>query len=425
MIESVADLQRFLNDQPRFRQQNDDHVMRDLVAQCHHPERSYKIIHVTGTNGKGTAAITAAHLLKGQGFKVGLFVSPYITRFNERIQLNDVPISDQHLLAVAQDLMRQFSDYSEPITQFEWLTLIMLVAFARYNVEIAVIEVGIGGRHDRTNLVYGDVGLITSIGADHLALIGPTLRDVAFEKAGIIKPHQVTFLGPMKAELQRIIEDEAKQQQASLMCWQRDWRETHQFNSQGATLAVWWENRCIFQGQVSCFADWQVQDCALGILAAVALLAQFQQLPQLKRFQQALSCISFPGRFELLQTQPCVVVDGAHNPPAIHALIEGVAKRFSKAHVYLITAMMRDKDIEQNMALLTQAGWDLAFTRLSNERSLTKSELKQRVTFPVCWYDTWQQAYQEVLKKANSQDVILFAGSLYLVSEVRNFFKSR
>ncbi|WP_261805717.1 bifunctional folylpolyglutamate synthase/dihydrofolate synthase [Lapidilactobacillus luobeiensis] len=424
---TIAEVLAFLHSRPRLHRSDKLDLMRQALRLFDDPQDKFATIHVTGTNGKGTTCHLISSLLVAQGYHVGLFTSPFVLRFNERIQIDDQQIPDAELIKLVTRLRPILQQAHLELTEFEWVTLLMFCYFADQKVDVGVIEVGIGGAHDRTNVINASVGVITSIGLDHEDLIGPTLQDIAEEKAGIIKAKQTVFLGKLPAETQTIMARRVAQEQAlSYQEGQDLITEKVRWSQQGVRFDWSWSGATpvhLRQLQLPAWSQWQLQACSLALGATAAWLAQHHDHLDSKRVRQVLADFHVPGRLELLSQEPLIVLDGAHNIAAIQALIKTIQRTFPGQPVYLTIAMMADKDIHEVAALLAKTSWQITWTTLAhNPRAADQARLATQLPGDFNYAPDWQTAFQNALHDSGGTGVFLFAGSFYLISEVRQFF---
>jgi len=395
-------------------------TMTALVGRLGMPQARYPSFHIAGTNGKGSTAAMTAAILQAGGYRVGLYTSPHLVEFRERIRINGrmVPESDIARLTEAVKAAAQ-ADLSP--TFFEFTTAMALQYFAESKVDAAVLEVGLGGRFDATNVVSPLACAITTIALDHQQYLGSTLESVAFEKAGIVKPKVPVIVGHVPGEAGDTIERVAIERQAPVVRLGRD------FHVEGDTPAAF-TYRCggIRYEELSCPlpGTHQLDNCACAV--ALVTTAGDQRLAvEEPAIRQGLREVQWEGRLEIVASEPLTLLDGAHNPAAAAALGEYL-RRFRRSRplsrVILVLAMMRDKD---------HRGFIEPFQGLVDEVVLTQAALKRSATvdelLPVV-RDLWPQvrtharvsdALADAKATARPQDVVCVTGSLMLVGEVK------
>ncbi|WP_125766591.1 bifunctional folylpolyglutamate synthase/dihydrofolate synthase [Lapidilactobacillus wuchangensis] len=427
MIKTAAEAIAYIHQRPRLHRSNKLDTMHQALALFDNPQNKFPTIHVTGTNGKGTASHLISRLLEVHGYRVGLFTSPFILRFNERIQIDHQQIPDADLLKWTQQISATLAEARLTLTEFEFVTVLMFCYFAEQKIDVGVIEVGIGGAHDRTNVIKAEIGVITSIGLDHQELIGPTLADIAQEKAGIIKPGQTVFLGKIDTELQPIIKQKVQQNQAHLVQLDQDLQITQLQRHQGQAHFNWqWSTATpaikLTGLKLPVWGDWQLWDASLALGAAAQFLRNRQSQLDPALVKQVLANFTVPGRLEVLSQEPLLMLDGAHNVPAMTNLIANIQRNFRGQPVHLILGMMADKDINAVAKLLAKTNWQVTWTTVANNpRAASQAELAEQIGQPFSYHASWQAALQEFLQNDGGEGLYLFAGSFYLISEVRQF----
>ncbi|HEL1982387.1 TPA: bifunctional folylpolyglutamate synthase/dihydrofolate synthase [Streptococcus suis] len=375
------------------------------------PQFAVPIIHVAGTNGKGSTIAFLRQLFQVHGLRVGSFVSPHMVSVHDRICIDSQPISDhdfQHYLQKVYDLEQEVATRYEPFRYFEVMVLIMFLYFEAQQPDVALVEVGIGGLLDTTNVVAPALSVITSIGMDHQDLLGSTLREIAEQKAGIIKENAPVVLGPLSPETTTICRHIAQDKQASV----------HQFGQEFTYKAGQFSN-----------ADLELSELVLGLAgqhqeenAAVALqtfllyMTNIQKDIQPQLIQQALAQTSWPGRLELVAQEPKIYLDGAHNVPAIERLLEFIQEQ--EEPVTILFSALRRKDFQEMLELLEEKSphTPLVLTSFAYDGALAEENRQGR---------DYVENYQQFIEdwQSSKQGILIVTGSLYFISEVRRIFK--
>lgn len=424
MFATIEEALAYIHSRPKFHRENKLTLMKQALALFDNPQDTFPSIHVTGTNGKGSVSHLISELLVAHGYQVGLFTSPFILRFNERIQLNNQQIGDADLLQLVNQVKTKLDAADLTLTEFELDTVLMFVYFAQQQIDVGVIEVGIGGEHDRTNVIEAMIGVIVSIGLDHEQIIGPTLADIAQEKAGIIKKKQTTILGDLPESTRSIITDKLTEKSATGL-WLGQQLQLTKVKISGGTANFSLKGPADLQLdhlQMPAFADWQVTDASLAIVAAAEFLQKQQTTLAVPILRRVLSKFNVAGRMELLSREPLIMIDGAHNINAITALIAGVKRSFPNKQVYLTMGMMADKDIAQVADLLAKTNWQVTWTTIPNSaRAASEADLRQVLGESINYISTWQEALQQAITASGGDGLYLFAGSFYLITDVRRF----
>nr|BAL58786.1 FolC bifunctional protein [Candidatus Acetothermum autotrophicum] len=299
--------------------------IRALLEAVGNPHHELRTIHIAGTNGKGSVAVMVASVLQRAGYRVGLYTSPHLISYCERIQINNLPISESDFAQLADELMPIADSMSDTPTQFEFLTAMAFLYFARQKIDIAVIEVGLGGRFDATNVVTPLVSVLTNVELDHTDLLGSTIEQIAWEKAGIAKRDIPLVTGERKPEALRVIERECAAVGAPLIrVRERAKRTDFTWEYQEFNLTPWPPPRA-GEGpgerslRLALLGGYQQENLNI-VLEALEVLRQSLVIPK-DAVRKGLEQVRWPGRFEVVQHEPYVIVlDGAHNPHAIRAL---------------------------------------------------------------------------------------------------------
>ncbi|HEX6948214.1 MAG TPA: folylpolyglutamate synthase/dihydrofolate synthase family protein [Nitrospira sp.] len=394
-------------------------TMTALVGRLGMPQARYRTLHIAGTNGKGSTAAMTAAMIQAGGHRVGLYTSPHLVEFGERIRVNGRMIPESEIARLTQ-LVKGVSEPDLSPTFFEFTTAMAFQYFAESQIDVAVLEVGLGGRFDATNVVAPLACAITTIALDHQQYLGSTLESVAFEKAGIIKPNVPVILGRLAGAARDTIERIAEERLAPLVCLGRD------FQVEGETPARFRYSDGARYDDLSCplLGSHQLDNCACAV-ALVETARQHGVAVEEQAIREGLRQVQWEGRLETVATDPLTVLDGAHNPAAAQALA-GYLREFRRSNplsrVILVLAMMRDKD---------HHGFVEPFKGLVDEVVVTQAEMKRSATveelLPVVGV-FWPRvrtnarvsgALGEARQLARPQDLICVTGSLMLVGEVK------
>lgn len=400
---------------PHLHPKNDLSFIKKILAKLGNPQDQVKTVHITGTNGKGSTSYYLATLLKKAGQKTGLFVSPYVYRFNERIQLNNQDISDQDLVKAAnkvqaafEEIQKEDNDFS--LVTFEYEVAIAFVYFADQKCDYAVIEVGIGGEHDKTNVITPEASIITTIGLDHEQIIGPTIQDIAREKSGIIKRNRPVVLGNVPQEVLPILKQKAEKEQAPLYQLGRD------FEVKLDEQIVYSDN----EHELTFKLRPQVEGFDIAIAVRTFFLLDLPLTNE--KVEQAIDQTVIPGRYQVLQTKPLIILDGAHNIQAMTNLLKTVHQLAEKrqGHLHALVTMMKDKDLEQVFALFKQND-DVLLTTLDYPRVAKHNDFPIDVQRRYNYERDYQRGVTTLKNKMADNDILLVTGSFYLVSAILNW----
>lgn len=382
----------------------------DLVG---NPERTLPIIHVAGTNGKGSTIAFLSRLLEGQGFTVGTFVSPHMVTVRDRICYNGQPITQESFhqsLTLVRDLEGRVQESYEGFSYFESLFLAMLLHFAAVQPDFVLVEVGIGGLSDVTNLVHPLVTVITSIGLDHQELLGGTLGEIAEQKAGIVKEGIPLVLGPMSEEAFSVCSQRAEKLQSPLFAFGKDFRLAEGSFYRQSQLVL---DQLVLELQ----GQHQVENAALALETLYLLLGKENKEINQTAIQSSLSTTSWAGRLELVHQDPEIYLDGAHNIPGIQRLIDFINSQKSPAPTILFSALKR-KDFQEMVNLLKNSlpTATILVTSFDYGGAVMKEDLSEDIL-----YIPDYRGFLNNWKSAEKGELYV-TGSLYFISEVRKMF---
>ncbi|MBR4355430.1 MAG: bifunctional folylpolyglutamate synthase/dihydrofolate synthase [Elusimicrobiaceae bacterium] len=384
-------------------------AFRALLGRLGNPHQQLQIIHVAGTNGKGTVCTLLAHTLTCAGYKTGLFISPHLISPVERIQLDGSSIDENDFIQIVQQVLEV---EEEPLTLFEILTAAAFLYFAGKRAQYVVLETGIGGRKDPTNVCLPLLSIITSIGLDHTHLLGTAISQIAYEKAGIIKSGVPVLCGALPAEAEQVICEVARQQNAPLQFV----RTGDPFNEMGIDMEHGWSEMSVTDGtkwNLHTLGRMQVQNACLVYQAA-----QRFKVPE-NSLRYAFETVQIPGRFEIFRHgQKTIILDGAHNPQAIENLLLFWEKTpYAKKKPLVLCGFMRDKDYPQILKMLSARFNRGVVTVPPNKRGASLAQIQQFL--PTGW-EVEEDVNAAFLRAQVVADVILCTGSFYVVGAIRS-----
>lgn len=403
-----------------------------LMDQLGNPQRRYRTVHVTGTNGKGSICAFCQRMLMAAGYKVGMFISPYIERFNERFQIDGENIPDEELVAcvelVKAAVERMVAAGRLHPTWFEINTAIGFVYFARQRVDFAVVEVGIGGRLDCTNILLPEVSVIGSVSLDHTKILGDTLDQIAYEKGGIIKPDTPAVWAPQQPEAHARLWQIAQDRHAPCYLAQ-DAQVLPKSDTLAGQRFDWaYDEHRFLDLQMHLLGAHQLENATCAILAMLALSKRGVEIPE-AAIRQGLAEARWPGRLEIVHAAPTVMLDGAHNPDAARVLSQAIRHYFPAQPVTLVLGMMGDKQVEpviQQLAPLAQRVIvtipDSFAARAASLDSLEAIFIRHGQTHIAQQPDP-RLAIDQAMADCPPDGVVLVAGSLYLVGIARTHLR--
>jgi dihydrofolate synthase / folylpolyglutamate synthase len=406
-----------------------------LLERLGRPERAFPSIHIAGTNGKGSTAAFVESILRRAGFRTGLNTSPHLERINERIRVDGEEISDElfaeiftRILEVVEELLAAGALKAHP-TYFECVTAIAFEVFARERVDFAVVEVGLGGRLDATNVLEPIVSVITKIDFDHENFLGHSLREIAGEKAGILKERVPAVMAGQVDEVREVLLGRA----AELLCPVVDVAGAFVVENENIL------NRCVramvvekasetrFAVAPQLAGRFQLQNALNAIACARVLQSKGYKIADVD-IEEGIFLARWPGRIEKLQSRPDVYLDGAHNPGAARELALFLEENFRGRRIYMLYAAMRDKAVDEVAGVLFPHAYEVIFTEARTPRAISAAQLGEVAGHHaerfVLIADA-EKALQLALEKARAEDAIFVTGSLYLVGQIRAAWKAR
>jgi dihydrofolate synthase/folylpolyglutamate synthase len=406
-----------------------------LLERLGRPDRAYPCVHIAGTNGKGSTAAFLEKILRDAGFRTGLNTSPHLERINERIRISGEEIADARFAeiftrihAVIEELLAEGKLRAHP-TYFECVTALAFEAFARECVEFAVIEVGLGGRLDATNVVIPVVSIITRIDFDHENYLGHSLREIAGEKAGILKPQVPAVFAGQLREAREVLQERAKELRCPVVETSEAFRLKNEAVEHGCVRATVTEaaGGKVFSIEPRLAGRFQLQN-ALNAVAAARILQNRNYRITDENISGGIATTEWPGRLERLQTRPDVYLDGAHNPGAARELAQFLQDDFAGRKVYLIFGAMRDKAVDEVTGMLFPHAHEVIFTQPGTPRAVSARQLAEMAgdhakKFTVI--EDAERALESALSKAGPEDAVFVTGSLYLVGELRHAWNAR
>ena len=377
--------------------------IKTIMDRLGNPQNSYKTIHIAGTNGKGSTASMLEYALIENGFRVGKYTSPHIVKFNERIVVDFQEISDEELV----EYYLKVKEVSKGIgaTFFEVTTAMMFLYFKDKKVQYAIIEVGMGGRYDATNIIDSDYAVITSISMDHINILGNSLYEIACEKAGIIKKDERTFVSDTVSDIRRAFEEKGKKVKYTKELYNYsvslDCEKLHTVvNVDGESY------------ELSLFGEFQAINFlnVYGVLRDIGL--------EKDTIRKAMLKVKWPGRFEIVARNPLLILDGAHNEDSAQKLYDNLTKVVGREETTMLVSILEDKEIEKILRIFDKTAHRIIFTSLKDfKRGLGAKEIYDRA-FEIenkLYFEDIREAYSE----ARKDKVLVVAGSFYLLSKFK------
>ncbi len=394
------------------------HRVSKALSLLGHPEYNYPAFHIAGTNGKGSTAAMLQRILSTQGYRTGLYTSPHVVSFTERIQVGDQEISPEEVVGLTESQRVVLAEAGVSLTFFEFVTVMALTYFSRRGIDVAVMEVGMGGRLDATNLILPEVSIITTIARDHQAYLGAEIESIAREKGGIIKKGVPVVCGLLPPEAHSVLESIASSRGSARHIFGRDF-----------SVALGEDKLFSYQG-----LNWQLNDLSLALrgeyqtrnaaVAIAALETTQKNFPVSEAsVREGLKQVHWPARFEVVLTRPMVILDGAHNIQGIQVLAQEVRSLVGEKKVKVLFGSMNDKDWDQMLKQLSEIASEISLTRIPMDRSADPEVLREAIPagIPVNIVDDPIDGVRSLLRGVMADEVMLVTGSLYLLGRVRPF----
>lgn len=402
-----------------------------LLERLGKPHLAARSIHIAGTKGKGSTAAMIASVLTASGYKTGLYTSPHLHSFTERIQIDGKPIQESELAALIQKLRPDFDAFNQlgvygELTTFEILTALAFIRFREKQVDYQVLETGLGGRLDATNVVQPQVCAITSISFDHTDVLGNTLTQIGTEKAGIIKPGCVVVSAPQHPEVRSVMSSVCHQRGARLVEVGQDivWRMTEHSDSSQSFRLNGPGGSCDFT--IPLLGEHQLDNAAVAVGVAEALASLGARISA-ESIATGLSRVSWPGRLQVLRRCPLLVVDGAHNTDSARKLVKALPQYFRFDEVVLVVGTSRDKDIAGTVDELLPISRKVIVTRSRNPRAADISALATEFSkrgVKAKEAETVESAVALALTEASPRDLVCVTGSLFVVAETIEYHEA-
>ena len=396
----------------------------ELLRRMGNPQDKLRYIHVAGTNGKGSTCAMLSAILKAEGYKTGLFISPYITDFRERIQINNEPVSEETLTAAVEKtlpLVNQLRGEGIIITEFEYVNELEFYIHAEAKCDVVVLEVGMGGLLDCTNVILPPLcSVITAIGLDHTAILGDTVEAIAEQKCGILKKGSIAVTSKQDARAMDVIENTAEKLGIPLLKSEDIEVEVKEISLKGSRFV--YNNREI---TLPLAGDHQIENAKTALAAVEAVRKEGLLTISDSSIVEGMKNAVNPARLELLSENPVVLLDGAHNPNGIEALKAAIDRFLPDTPIICVMGMLADKDIDSSIALLDGLFERVFTVPIDNPRALSADDLAKKFenhAKAVQPFESREDAFDAAYALAKGTDsAVLICGSLYLAGEIRPY----
>ncbi|SCX64123.1 dihydrofolate synthase / folylpolyglutamate synthase [Lysinibacillus fusiformis] len=400
-------------------------LMKEVLAHLENPHNKLRVIHVAGSNGKGSTVNALREMLQHTGHQVGAFTSPHLERVNERMTINGEPITDEQFLYYFNKLAKIIEEqYNGDFPSFfEVVTLIMFQFFADQEIDIALIETGLGGRLDATNVVTPLLAIITTISLEHTAFLGDTFAKIASEKAGIIKRGVPVVVGVSNEEALAVIKETADAQQAPCFILGQDFTVSDILQGTDVQQFTYEKGNIVMTDiALKMAGPHQINNASLAITAILALREGAAITISDSSIRYGLRYAHWAGRFE--QWPQKIVLDGAHNSEGTAALIQTLKNVFPKSHYRFVYAALADKDHANSIALMDDVATSIAFTQINLPNAMPAEDLVVLSTnADKSYYEDWLESVQTVLRERAEEDIVVITGSLYFIAGVRQWLQ--
>ncbi|MDO5515908.1 MAG: folylpolyglutamate synthase/dihydrofolate synthase family protein [Clostridium sp.] len=391
------------------------------------PDKKIKLIHVAGTNGKGSTTAMITKVLCSMGYKVGMYTSPYIEEFEERIQINGQNISRDKfvslLLEVKEAVEKVIEEGYDHPTEFEILTALMFLYFYRENVDYGVVEVGLGGTLDSTNVLTPIVSVITSISYDHMNILGDTIEEIAEQKAGIIKENIPVVVYPSEKNIQDVIVKKADEMNSKIRLVQKNSVKILSINRDEIYQEIevnTMKNDYIVK--LPLLGEHQMLNLAVALNAIEVVFEEENDKLDINVVEKSLENVEWKGRLEVLNKKPLIVIDGAHNIDGIKSLARNVEKYFKYKRLILILGILADKQVDEMIEAITPLAEKVYAVTPHSDRAELSEDLKEKIVRynkNVTAVDDYTKAAESAIDEAEDDDLILISGSLYMIGDMR------
>ncbi len=389
--------------------------IRKLLHFWGNPQEKWASFHIAGTNGKGSTAAFLATILQEAGYRVGLYTSPHLVDFNERIRVNGIPIPHHRIITLVE-AMRSIIEEIHP-TFFEATTALAFRYFAEEAVEVAVIETGLGGRLDATNLVQPVMSIITPISLEHQQYLGTTLPQIAREKAGIIKKGVPCLTNNRDKSVLSVLRNRAEELESPFYCLKAEEVEILELNLQGSRFTLHSEDETLARLEIPLAGAHQVHNAALAVKA---LKQQHHFAISEADIRQGLRKTRWRARLEIIRKEPLVLLDVSHNPQGFEQTFSFLRKQFPRKKIHVILGLSHDKDFQKIADIIEQFVTDVNLVDHFSERGLNSEILFRTLTerrIPVRRFSDIQQAFSQEIARIDREDLLLIVGSHYLAGE--------
>ena len=394
-----------------------------LLQYFDNPQLSIRTIHIAGTNGKGSTAAITESILRAAGYKTGLYTSPHLLDFRERIQTNRNLIEKQDITRLTQKIKHAVEELQIPVTFFELGTVLAFLYFKEQNVDVNILEVGLGGRLDATNLCEAELSIITSISHDHMEYLGNDLKQIAFEKASIIKTSGTVFAHIPDNEIFNVVNSLAQSRDATLYRLNNEFKVDKIVFEKGLQTFDFIDEKEEFTGlELPLIGQFQVKNAGLAIAACLKLLGNDNE----DNIRKGLRTVQWEGRLEVVSDNPTVVLDSAHNEDSVRNMTSELRKCIKYSRCLVILGLMKDKETDKIIESLSQFGDHFYLVQVNPPRGADPEILKKKFKKykkPVQVSKSVSSALQTIKGFSSPNDLVCITGSIFTVAEAKKYFQ--
>lgn len=405
--------------------------IENLLELLGNPHKAIKAVHIAGTNGKGSITAMISSILKEEGYRVGTYISPHLQSITERYLINGMKIEESmfadYVAVIKKSIDEMIAAGKEKPSQFEALTALAFLHFKNMGVDIAVVEVGLGGRFDATNVLDSVISVITSISYDHMDILGNTIEKIAYEKAGIIKRNQITILYPQRfQEAEKVIEAVCKEQETICVKVLPEDISQKGFELDGQIMDYSYNGEIYRDIKLPLLGDHQLLNAAVAITAVTKLKELGYQISE-DSIRKGIENVKWPGRLSIISKNPLIIIDGAHNEDGIYALSQALKKYFIHKNIIMVIGMLRDKNHRDSIRLLGPLASKMIATEPMSDRALSAEELAEEAKEhcpEVYAIPSITHAIEKAKDVVDNNSIVVICGSLYLIGEVYNIISN-
>lgn len=422
---NMEEVNKLINENRGSGRKDNFNRMESLLGLLNHPEKDLKFVHIAGTNGKGSVSVMMECILRTSGYRTGLFTSPHMVRLNERFRVNNEEITDEALIQLTDTVYKEAKkveeESGEQFYSFEIQTAMTFLYYKEKNVDIVILETGIGGMHDATNVIpESEVSIIMNIGLDHQGILGNTLEEVAEQKAGIIKPHGTVVTYPNPGIIENIIETYVDKNNA-------EWKKVHVSDVEVSNMTLeyqYFNYKNFDQLRTGLTGHHQAYNGSVAIEASQVLAEKGYDITE-KTMREGLEEAFIEGRFELVHEDPIVLLEGAHNVNASESLQKNLEHFFPDQKIHFVMGALSDKDYIHMIESIEEQAASFNFVAPNSIRAVRPETLQEIIeddSIPMFMCGSPEEVFEKIKNEVPKDEIVVVFGSLYLVGDMRSIF---